>query len=72
MPKTDLQALKRRLSDALADVPGVAGVGLPGGKVTIYLEREDETVKSGAERVVRRVAAGSEVAYLVVGRLVAR
>ena len=33
----ELQELKRRLSPRLLSIPGVSGVGIPGGKLTVYL-----------------------------------
>jgi hypothetical protein len=36
----DLKAVKRRVSAALIDQPGVSGVGLRGGNVVVYVERE--------------------------------
>jgi hypothetical protein len=36
----ELWEIKRRLSDRLLQIPGVAGLGTPAGRLTVYLEQD--------------------------------
>ncbi len=60
--------VKRRVGDRLLAVPGVAGVGVPGGRLTVYLEADDAEARRACEEIVRGDGSGIEVAFLVTGR----
>jgi hypothetical protein len=64
----DAVALKKRLSPLLLGIEGVSGLGLPGGKLTVYLEAEDAEVRRRVEEVIARLAPGARPLYEVTGR----
>jgi hypothetical protein len=59
---------KRRVSSALLDAPGIAGVGLRGGGIVVYLENDDPAVRERAASAVRKLAPGVAAEYEVSGR----
>jgi hypothetical protein len=59
--------LRRKLSPLLLGLEGVSGVGVPGGKLTVYLDRDDQKVRHNAASVVEEVAPGTEVTFVVTG-----
>lgn len=66
---TDAQDLKRRLSPKLLRIPGVSGVGVPRGRLTVYLAEDSDKVRREVHKVVQSAAAGSAIAcdYVVTG-----
>jgi hypothetical protein len=70
--KEDVAALKRRLSPLLLDVSGVSGIGLPGGLLTVYLERDDGEVRRRVAHIVDTAAPGAAVRFEVTGPFQAR
>ena len=64
----DIREVKRRVSSALLDTPGVAGVGLRGGSIVVYLENDDPAVRERAASAVRTVAPGVAARFEVSGR----
>lgn len=64
----DSAALKRLLAPTLLRVPGVAGIGLPGGRLTVYLESDSADVRHRVEEAVSRVAPQARIRYEVTGR----
>lgn len=69
MPDDDLVALKRRLSPKLLDIPGVSGVGVRNGRLTVYLEADDAAVRRRVQAVVGGTA---EPVFVVAGAFRAR
>lgn len=64
---SELQSLKRRLSPLLLRIPGVSGVGIPGGTLTVYLTDDSAQVRDTVSAVLRREAPGAMVDYVVTG-----
>lgn len=62
-----LRDAKRRISSALLDAPGISGVGLRGGKVVVYLERDDPAVRDHATTAAKKLAPGVDVMFDVSG-----
>jgi hypothetical protein len=63
-----LKTTKRRISAALIDCPGVAGVGLRGGQVIVYVESDDPAQRAAIARVVATIAPAAPLRYEVSGR----
>lgn len=69
MPKVDdIRRVKRDLSARLLRVPGVSGVGVSGGKITVYLAYGSADLRREVSRIVKEVAAETEVRVVVTGR----
>lgn len=60
-------ALKRRLSPLVLEIAGVSGIGLPRGRLTVYLEVDEPAVRRRVCRVVARVAPGASPRFEVTG-----
>lgn len=68
MPKVDdLRELKRVVSARLLGMPGVAGVGVPKGTLTIYLAYDSAGLRKEITRLVQDVAPNLEPDFLVTG-----
>lgn len=65
----DLREVKRRLSPLLLKIRGVSGLGIPGGRLTIYLVEDSEVVRKGVEAVLASEAPDTQVTYVVTGTL---
>ena len=65
--EVDLKERKRRLSPRLLNIRGVSGVGIPGGKLTVYLAEDSETVRKEVAAVLESDASDTPVAYVVTG-----
>jgi hypothetical protein len=63
----DAPALKKLLSPLLLGIEGVSGLGVPGGRLTVYLEAEDADVRHRVEEVIGRLAPGTQPLYEVTG-----
>jgi len=65
----DVMKLKRLVSSRLLQIPGVSGVGLPGDRLTVYLDHDydSDRLRSEVRAVVRSIAPSAEVAFLVRG-----
>ncbi len=64
---TDALALKRLLSPLLLGVEGVSGLGVPGGRLTVYLEADDAGVRRRVREIVARVAPSASPRFEVTG-----
>jgi hypothetical protein len=64
----DARELKRTVGAHLLEIAGVSGVGVRGGRLTVYLERDDPAVRRQAEEVVGRLSPGASVAFKITGR----
>jgi hypothetical protein len=64
--------VKARLGGRLLAVPGVSGVGVPGGALTVYLEKDSPEARCACEEIVRADGSGAEVRFVVTGRLLPR
>jgi hypothetical protein len=63
-----IREAKRQISSALLDTPGVSGVGIRGGQVTVYLEQDDPALEARAKAVAATRAPGVELQFEVSGR----
>lgn len=66
---TDPKALKQQISPRILQVPGVSGIGIPKGRLTVYLEVDSDDVRQKVRRVVDSVSPESEVMFMVTGKL---
>lgn len=60
--------VKKRVGDRLLAVPGVAGVGVPGGRLTVYLEVDAAEARRACQEIVRNEGSGCALAFVVTGR----
>jgi hypothetical protein len=69
-PKTssDPRALKRKVSSQILQLPGVSGIGVPKGRLTVYLESDSEDVRERVREVLKTVSPDADVAFLVIGK----
>ena len=65
---TDLKALKRRLSGPLRAIPGVSGIGIPAGTLTIYLLEDADSVRKEVADLLAGEAYSAPVAFVVTGK----
>jgi hypothetical protein len=63
----DLPELKRQLSPLLLRIPGVSGVGIHDGTLTVYLADESPLTKQPVEALIASHAPGVDVQYVVTG-----
>jgi hypothetical protein len=63
-----IRDIKRQISAALLDTPGVSGVGVREGRVMVYLERNDPALKARAKALADARAPGVELQFEVSGR----
>jgi len=64
----DKLVLKQLLSPILLGIKGVSGLGLPGGRLTVYLEADDADVRREVEAAIAKVAPGTRTLYEITGR----
>ena len=64
----DPVALKRLLSPLLLEIKGVSGLGLPAGRLTVYLESDDDELRLRVQRATQEAAPGATLAFEVTGR----
>jgi hypothetical protein len=65
---TNPRDLKRLLSDELLGLPGIEGVGLPGGKLTVYLSVDSIVIRQRVIDLVNQVAPGTPVNFVTSDR----
>jgi len=63
----DIVALKRLLSPLLLEIKGVSGLGVPGGRLTVYLESESEEIRRRVRQAAAKVAPGAILEFEVTG-----
>jgi hypothetical protein len=68
----DVRGLKTRLSPRLLAIRGVVGLGLPGGRLTVYLEEDSEAVRARVREAVEAEEKDAAVDFVVSGRFRAR
>jgi hypothetical protein len=66
-PKTlyDPRALKRKVSSQILELPGVSGIGVPKGRLTVYLEVDSEDVRDRVREVLKAVSPEADVVFMV-------
>jgi hypothetical protein len=69
-PKTpsDPRTLKRKVSSQILQVPGVSGIGVPKGRLTVYLESDSEDIREKVREVLKTVSPEAEIVFLVTGK----
>ena len=65
---TDPKALKRKISPQILQLPGVSGIGIPKGRLTVYLEVDSDEVRDKVRKVLDTVSPQSEVLFMVTGK----
>ena len=65
---TDPKALKQQISPRILQVPGVSGIGIPKGRLTVYLEVDSDDLREKVRRVVDSISPKSEVVFMVTGK----
>jgi hypothetical protein len=65
---TDPRSLKRKVSPQILQLPGVSGIGVPNGRLTIYLESDSKDVRERVREVLRTVSPEADVVFLVTGK----
>jgi hypothetical protein len=65
---SDPRDLKRKLSPQILRVPGVSGIGIPKGRLTIYLEEDSDDVKKRVREVLKTVSPEADVVFMVTGK----
>jgi hypothetical protein len=63
----EIQEIKRRVSDQLLQIPGVTGLGIPAGRLTVYLERDTRVARERAMALLNAEAPGTPVDFIVTG-----
>ncbi len=63
----DPTELKRRLSPQLLDIPGVSGVGVQNGRLTVYLDADDADVRRRVQSVVAKASPSAAPDFVVSG-----
>jgi len=64
----DPKALKRKISSQVLQVPGVSGIGIPRGQLTVYLEVDSEDIREKVREVLRNVSPEAEIVFTVTGK----
>jgi hypothetical protein len=67
MTSVDPVLLKRRVSPRLLTIRGVSGVGIPRGRLTVYLEKDSEAIRREVEAALAGAGEDVEVAFVVTG-----
>jgi hypothetical protein len=69
-PKTpsDPRALKRKVSSQILQLPGVSGIGVPKGRLTVYLEVDSDDIKNRVREVLKTVSPETDVVFMVTGK----
>lgn len=65
---TDPKALKLKISPQILQVPGVSGVGIPKGRLTVYLEADSEDVRQKVRKLLDDISPKSDVVFMVTGK----
>lgn len=63
----DLLALKKLVSARLTDIPGVTGVGLPQGRLTVYLAQDLPGIRQRVREIVGAEDDQEAVDFVVSG-----
>jgi hypothetical protein len=63
----DPVAVKNLLSPLLLGIKGVSGLGVPGGRLTVYLESDDAALRRRVQEVIDKHAPGAAPTFVVTG-----
>lgn len=64
----DPKMLKQKISPRILQVPGVSGIGIPKGHLTVYLEVDSDDVRETVRKVLDTISPESEVVFMVTGK----
>jgi len=65
---SDPRALKRKVSSQILQLPGVSGIGVPKGQLTVYLEADSDDIRNRVREVLKTVSPEADVVFLVTGK----
>jgi len=65
---SDPRALKRKVSSQILQLPGVSGIGVPKGQLTVYLESDSDDIKDRVREVLKTASPEADVVFLVTGK----
>jgi hypothetical protein len=60
--------LKRKVSSQILQLPGVSGIGIPKGRLTVYLEVDSDEIREKVQEVLKAVAPEADVVFMVTGK----
>jgi hypothetical protein len=49
-------------------LPGVSGIGVPKGQLTVYLETDSDDLRNRVREVLKTVSPEADVVFLVTGK----
>jgi hypothetical protein len=67
LSEPELRTVKKRVSPQILSLAGISGVGISGGRLTVYLERDSEAVRQAVDKVVENVAPDVPILFVVTG-----
>lgn len=65
--KTAVARAKSKLSKKLLDEPGIAGIGIRGDSIVVYLERDEPELRRRAEDFARRLGVSVPLVFESTG-----
>jgi len=65
---SDPKAIKRKVSSQILQLPGVSGIGIPNGQLTVYLEVDSDDVRERVREVLKTVSPEADVVFMVIGK----
>lgn len=68
LSEPELRNVKQQVSPQLLSLAGISGVGISGGRLTVYLENDSKAVRQAVDKVVESAAPGVPVLYVVTGK----
>ena len=68
LSEPELRIVKKRVSPQLLSLAGISGVGIRGGRLTVYLENDSKAVRQAVDQVVGAAAPGVSVLFVVTGK----
>ncbi len=64
----DPKAIKQKISPQILQLPGVSGIGIPKGRLTIYLEVDSDDVRERVREVLKTVSPETDVIFMITGK----
>ncbi len=65
---SDPKAIKQKISSQILQLPGVSGIGIPEGRLTIYLEVDSDDIRERVREVLKTVSPETDVIFMVTGK----
>jgi len=56
------------VSAQILQLPGVSGIGVPKGQLTVYLEADSDDIRNRVREVLKTVSPEADVVFLVTGK----